>query len=428
MRIPSILLLTLIAAAPVWADSITLKTGETLTGTIKNETATDVTIDVQVSDSITDERDIQKSDIASMQKTQPDEIAYKQLIAVQPNPQISYSSASYDQIISSLDGFQTQYPTSNYLPEIQKLEATFKDEKKRVDAGEIKYLGQWLTPAEAGRERVQIGGLELYDAMQQQAANGDLLGALQTFDSIERGGYQGSRSYPQAVSLALAVIPKFAQELVQQMQEVKSDQAQLKATIAATSEPEKSQLIASAKAEEDRDTAAIAAAVKSGARWVPLIQRCQLSVDTLQRTATSEYSRLSSIPVAMMNQSITKVDAAKAAMASGDLKTAGSLLSDASQLWNQNDAANYLKEKLAAASPTPKPTTIHTLTPGEIAASAESTTATAGGAAAGGASAEAPKPFYMTVQGAVIIAAAVLVLGGIAAALGQRRARQQAAE
>ncbi|MGA3170541.1 MAG: PTPDL family protein [Chthoniobacteraceae bacterium] len=427
MRISGILILaiSLVAAAHVWADSITLKTGETMTGAIKNETATDVTIDVQVSDSITDERVIQKSDIASMQKTQPDEMAYKQLIAVQPNPQISYSAASYDQIISSLDAFQTQYPASTYLPEIQKLEAAFKDEKKRVGAGEIKYLGQWLLPAQAARQRVQIGGLELYDAMQQQAANGGLLAALQTFDTIERGGYAGSRSYPAAAQLALAVIPRFEQELAGRMQEVKADQAQLKATLAATSEPEKSQIATAARAEQDQDIAVIAAAVKNGARWVPLIPRCEVSIQTLQRTATSEYQRLGSIPVAMMNQSLAEVDAAKAAMASRDFKTANSLLSAASALWSQDDAAHYLKEQLVAAAPTPKPTPAHTPPPvAQVAASRPTPTPAADTAP----SDDAPKPFYMTVQGAIMIAAVVLVIGGIAAALGQRKARQQATE
>ncbi len=37
---------------------------------------------------------------------------------------------------------------------------------------------------------------------------------------------------------------------------------------------------------------------------------------------------------------------------------------------------------------------------------------------------EPPKPFYMTVPGALGIAAAVLVIGGIAAAMNQKRTRR----
>ena len=70
---------------------------------------------------ITDERVIRKADIAKIDKEQPDQIAYTQLIAVQPNPQLSYSSETYDQILAALNAFETKYPNSAYLPEIQKL-------------------------------------------------------------------------------------------------------------------------------------------------------------------------------------------------------------------------------------------------------------------------------------------------------------------
>jgi len=96
---------------------------------------------VPVSASITDERVVQKTDIAKEDKEQPDEIAYKQLAAVQPNPELSYSSQTYDRILTSLNAFQTQYPKSTYLPEVKKLTDVFADEKKRVDAGEFKYEG-----------------------------------------------------------------------------------------------------------------------------------------------------------------------------------------------------------------------------------------------------------------------------------------------
>lgn len=233
MRCPWLILFALLCAAPVWADSITLKTGEVMTGTIKSETDTDVTIDVNVSSSIVDERDIQKSDIASISREQPDEIEYKQLIAVQPNPELSYSSVQYSDIISSLQAFETKYPGSTYLPEIKKLEATFENEKKRVDAGQVRFLGKWLNKEEAAKQGNEIAGVEMYDSMQQQASGGDLIGSLQTFSQIEQT-YGGTRAYPAAVTLALQVIPSFAQQLVGVMQRVKADQAQLKTTLAAT--------------------------------------------------------------------------------------------------------------------------------------------------------------------------------------------------
>ena len=427
------LLFLLLCAAGMRADSVTLVTGETISGTIKSETSSEIVIDVPISTSIMDERVIRKEDISKINKEQPDEIAYRQLIQIQPNPQISYSSQTYAQVLGELNDFQSKYPNSSYLPDIQKLAATFQDEKSRVDQGEVKYLGQWLNKEEADRRRVQIVAMGYYQIMQRQAASGDLVGAMQTFSTIENG-YATTRSYPPAVTLALAVLPKLAQDMATRMQAVNADAAQLKQTIAFTAEPAKSNLIATAKAQQDRDAAVIAAAVASGAKWVPLIPRSRVSVETLQKTAVSEYARLASVPVAAMNASISKVDAARTAMSLRDLLGADALLKQAVQLWPQDEAARYWMERLKEmATPTPKPAPKST--PRAVAApkpkphpSVAPTPQVVNIILPPTPAPPPPKPFYMTISGALTIAAAVLVLGGVVAVINQRRAQRELEE
>ena len=58
------------------ADTVTLKSGEKLDGKILNETDTEVTISVQVSATIKDERVVKREDIATVEKVQPDEVAW----------------------------------------------------------------------------------------------------------------------------------------------------------------------------------------------------------------------------------------------------------------------------------------------------------------------------------------------------------------
>jgi hypothetical protein len=417
------LLITLFAigAAQLRADSVTLKTGEKISGTIKAESATDVTIDVPVSASITDERVIKKDDIAQVDKAQPDQIAYQQLIAVQPNPDLSLTPDEYDQILTSLNAFIKQYPGSTYLPEIQKLAGVFQDEKNRVEQGQLKYMGEWLSKADAAGRQIQIDGIRYYDSMVQQAAAGDFVSAMQTYDVIEKK-YVSTRSYPAAVQLARTVLSRLQQDLASRMQQVKADQAQLQQTILATAEPAKSNLIVSAREEQDRASATVAAAIRAGQKWTPLIPRSQVSVDTLQKTVTSEASRIASIQVEPMIASIQKVDAARSAFNIGDYKTADALLKDASTLWAQNEAAKYwsdrVKSKLASASPTPKATPKPSVrpTPQPVSNTLNATPAPAS---------EEDKPFYMTISGAATIAAGVLVIGGIVAVINQRKSRKQ---
>jgi len=418
--------LALLPFAQLRADSVTLKTGEQITGTIKNETDTDVTIDVQVSSSITDERVIEKTDIAKIDKAQPDDIAYQQLIQVQPNPQSSLSSDQYAEIINSLNGFVTTYPASAHVADIKKLADAFEAEKQHVDSGQFKYLGKWIPQAEAMKRRVQIEAQELYGTMQQQAAAGDFVGAMQTFASLDQA-YKTTRSYPPAVALAQAVLARLLPDLASHLAGIKANQAQMKQTIAMTSEPEKSNLIAQNKAEQDRAAAIIANAMRGGVRWVPLIPDSLVSVQTLQRVATSDSMRLASLPVAAMEQSIAKVDAARASMDSHDYTTANVLLQQAVAFWSQNEDARYALDQLKAdvstptptprPSATPKPKVVETPrpTPQEVTIIAPTP-------------APEEKPFYMTIQGALEIVAGVLILIGVVAIVGKARARKEDVE
>jgi hypothetical protein len=101
-------------------------------------------------------------------------------------------------------------------------------------------------------------------------------------------------------------------------------------------------------------------ALRAGQKWVPIIPRSKLSIDTLQRQATSEATRLASIPAAMMMASLAKTDAARVDMQRHNFAGAENMLNTATTLWNQNEEAKYLGDKLKdmmAASPDTTDTT-----------------------------------------------------------------------
>ena len=422
-----VLLLAALVFAPLLsrADTIMLNTGEKIIGTIKSETDTQVTIDITLSSSITDERVLQKSDIAHIDREQPDQIAYRQLSQLQPNPDYSFTSQAYSQILSSLQDFITKYPNSAFVPDIQKQAETFQAEKSKVDAGQVKFSSRWLTAAQAQQPemKAQLAALGEYDAMKQQAAAGNLVEAMQAFDIIEKQ-YPGTRYYVQAAELAQEVMPRLQADLTVRMQEVKADQEQLKKTIDFTAEPEKTAIINAAKSEQDRADAIVAGAQKAGQKWVPLIPRSEKSITALQSTATAEVTRIGALPVAAMAQSIAKCDAAMDDLARGDHKDADDLLKEASTLWSQNLALTSLngESKLEAATPTPTPKP--TPTPHPLPTAAQHPVIAA--ATPAPEEEEAARPFFLTIPGAIAIAAAVLVIGGIVASVSQKRARKQA--
>jgi hypothetical protein len=107
---------------------------------------------------IVDERTVAKSDVAKVEKASADGVAWQTLKNLQPGAN-SLPAGQYDRAIVPLRNFVTQFPQSANAPDAQKALTAFEDEKKRVDAGELKLNGKWISKAEVQNERYQINGL-----------------------------------------------------------------------------------------------------------------------------------------------------------------------------------------------------------------------------------------------------------------------------
>ena len=92
-----------------FADTVTLKNGEHLEGKITKETDKDITMAVQVSAGITDERPgVAKAEIEKIEKQRRPEVeAYQAIAAIQLAP-TSFAVAQYDPYIRALEEFRRQ--------------------------------------------------------------------------------------------------------------------------------------------------------------------------------------------------------------------------------------------------------------------------------------------------------------------------------
>ncbi len=400
------------------ADTVTLKSGEKVDGKVVQETATAVTVEVQVSPSITDQRVIHRDEIANIAKAQPDEIAFADLKGLKPNPQSSYGLGTYDRILTTLQAFQTNFPQSSHHAEVQTEIDAFEAEKTHAVAGEVKYLGRWITKDQAELRKIQIQAQELYGTMAQQAASGDVIGALNTFDQIEKS-YATTRVYPDAVVFASQLLASLAKGLTGAAQTQAYDLNQFKDVLALTSEPKKSELIESAKREQAGYDAAVLAAQKTGAKWTPFIARSSTSVIALQKIVPSEAQRLANVPVAKMRESIAKVDSGRTALDAKNYSAAEASFKDALTLWPQNEAAIFWSGRLKQQQATPTPTPKAVTTPGPS-PTPRHVSSPAPQAAASPAPVE-EHSFFMTIPGAATIVVAV----GLVIAVGTFISRKQ---
>jgi hypothetical protein len=132
-------------------DSVTLNSGEIITGRITSQTDTDVTVEVSNErHTIFTTRTIAKSDIKEVYKPTPEQrqasAAYEALGRYQLDPNQEFKSADYAEGIAVFDKFLAVYPNSEYATNITARQTEWRFEKFEVDNGRVKFADKWMLP------------------------------------------------------------------------------------------------------------------------------------------------------------------------------------------------------------------------------------------------------------------------------------------
>ena len=352
------------------ADTVTLKSGEKIEGKVLSETDAEITLSVQVTATIKDERVIKKADVDKVEKVMPDEQAWAPLAAVAPG-QDSLERDDYEKVIAMLGYFLGTFPNSSHAKLAKERLEMFQVDQKRIERGEVKMDGVWLAKEKVEEERIQIGGHILLNRMRAHASAGRSVEAMLVFDQLEKS-FVGSANYPDAVLLGRKILAGLKPVVEQQQARLKRKAEDDKVRLKTAQGAEKIQLEALLKAEQAKNEAAVTAVEKSGAKWLPLQPATERSMASLLSRTTSETTRLNGLPVEKMAQSIKFAETAAADISGGKLAEAEKDLSDAGSAWSANELTGRLKKKLAdakkaeaaakveaaktpKAAPTPKP-------------------------------------------------------------------------
>ena len=129
---------TIGAILPASADVITLKSGEKIEGKIVVQGADIVKIEVQVSGSIKETKTYGMTEIANIEKTAPDKVAFGAIKSNVPTRDLM-SSADYDDMIrSGAKRFLTTFPESEHVAAVEAIIKQLEEEKEKVQLGAIK--------------------------------------------------------------------------------------------------------------------------------------------------------------------------------------------------------------------------------------------------------------------------------------------------
>jgi hypothetical protein len=260
----------------------------------------------------------------------------------------SYDAQTYANYIGALGGFVAQFPDSANTPSAKTTLAAFEAEKKRVDAGEMKLDGKWLSKEDVQKERVQILGNSYLRHIKRFAAAGRLQDVMIAFEQLEKAA-PGSAAFPEGVDIARRSAVTLKQAADAGVTRLRAQATEEKKTLDKLAEPQRSATAKELKYMHDRAEIAVAAVERTGVKWMPLNPATEKSLTALAVKAGTEVVRLGAIPVDAMRQSLKEVEKGKTALAAGDLSAAEAAFTKASQLWSGNEQVQRSIGAVAAA-------------------------------------------------------------------------------
>ena len=250
------------------ADTVKLKTGETITGNITAEDATSVTIEFAVEGTrgIKDERRIEKSEIETFRKDDPADKAWAELTKAIPTADLM-GTAEYDVLTGKVDAFIAAHKTSNRAAEARRLLTALKEERAQVAAGGMKLDGVWISPEQYQREKYWVDGRIALKQMGDLAKAGRRMEALRVFEKLE-ASHGGTTILANAVTQVVPVLKAYGASLAEAIANHPATMAQRSKVLTTltpeerrkTGELQNAEVAAhKAKLEEDR---------KSGTKWL----------------------------------------------------------------------------------------------------------------------------------------------------------------
>jgi len=354
--------LALVAAAR--ADWIELKNGQRLEGTITSVTAERIVINAKTSmPGITDQKNVLRSEVANFDKTAMTEestpsldgIAFSRMAKELP-PMTADSAAVYDDALQTcIQRFFEEFPKSNYASKVRQLEEQLKTEKEKIEAGEIKADGQWISAQDAAANPAETKGRLQLGFIKQAAQS---INALGLFEKMEKQS-SGSSAYPEAVEIARLRIADLQKEIPIAQARLRQHQAEQKQGLTLAREDNRALIQKGITQEQEAIKARLDTVKQSGVKWIPLLPD-EKALTELSATAAAEGARLAKLDTAAMKAGIAAAKRAEDKVAAGEGEAAKASLAEAQKLWPTYAQLATIKqavEKLLAR-PTPSPTPI----------------------------------------------------------------------
>ena len=295
MKTPFILTASIAASLfTAQADTYKLKDGRSFEGKITMETADSYILLIEIQKGVRDEITVKKSAIESIIKVDKSHDAYKNIPKLLPTSDL-LTEKDYQNLISkNLTPFLEKYPTSEHIPDVKNLEVALLDELSKVQAGELKINGKWLTPEDHAANKYEIEAIIALNPVLVHAKKREFGAALIALTAQEKT-YQNTKAYHDALNLCLRFLPFYklkAQKIVDN-----GDEFIRKRDLSLTrlSSGDKTRVTRILEVEEAQYQSQLSKAKESGGKWLPLNRFHPKSAETVMKSIESESNRLQKI-------------------------------------------------------------------------------------------------------------------------------------
>lgn len=348
MKFTHSLLFTIITVCTVSADTLFLNDGSEIKGKIIEENPTGITIEYLVTSTIKDQKTVNRSDIARIEKVAEDQKAYQDLGSLETPPLVLDTSFYETLTTRKIPDFIAKYPYSSYVSGLRERLKTLNEEKQRVLNGDRRIDSVWITAAEIASDPYQNESRISFTKMGTPAVTADPVEYLRIYEKLEKQ-YPGSQVMPAAVDGALTQLDRLQSQISAARVNGEISMKNLSNAISAARADEAKQM----KDAVDRDTASIKAMMKSsadnGTKFFPVYQSNKESLDALQALVISEKNRISQLKKIPMRDGIAAATECRKLIAQGSLKEAQSQLELSQKLWPANIENSRLKAQLDQA-------------------------------------------------------------------------------
>jgi hypothetical protein len=286
-------LLFLLAIASAAADSLELKDGTKLEGTILREEGDDYIVQVQVTKSIKDERRIPKADVVKQTAEKKDETAFVELAKLVPAPDL-LGEPAYAARIAKVAAFLKAFPDSPKKSAALKIHDELETERAAITAGGVKFEGKMISAAERAPRAYGLDATIQANTVRAAVEANDMLSALRGWSKLETD-FSGSSAYRELIPFMVTAMKSHLANVNTTLAGLDARVKAREAGLAGMSGNDRARSQQAIQDEQNAYLAHVAKEKADGIKWLSLDPYVKAPLDETKRLLDNEIRRLTNL-------------------------------------------------------------------------------------------------------------------------------------